>query len=127
MLNFSEAISSEALFAKHKEFGARVENLQPARFARFTNPRDPEKRLRIGYVSGDFRAHPVGFFFMPLVEHHDRSICEIYCYSVYEVSDKFTRHIADHADRWRDVAQLPRTELADLIHRDAIDILVDLS
>jgi predicted O-linked N-acetylglucosamine transferase (SPINDLY family) len=127
VLNFHEGIATEELFAKHRDFGAQVEAAHPLRYPRFAGARDPEKTLRIGYVSGDFRAHPVGWAFLPLIEHHDRSVCESYCYSVYDVSDALTRQIAGLADCWRNVALLPAREVADLIHRDSIDILVDLS
>jgi predicted O-linked N-acetylglucosamine transferase (SPINDLY family) len=127
VLNFFETISSEDLFARHKAFGARVEKAHPVRFGHFTNSRDPNKRLRIGYVSGDFREHPVGWCFLPLLERHDRSEHEIYCYSVYDIADELTRQIERRADRWRNVALLPATETADVIHRDGIDLLVDLS
>jgi len=126
-LNFHDAISSEALFGRHKAFGERFESAHPPRFLRFANRRDPERPLRIGYLGGDFRAHPVGFAFLPLVDRHDRAAFEVYCYSVYGVADRFTRHIAERADRWRNVALVPSTEIADIIHRDAVDLLVDLS
>ena len=127
VLNFHDGITTEALFERHKAFGEKFERAHPPRFARHANRPDPERPLRIGYLSGDFRAHPVGWAFMPLVEKHDRAVCEAYCYSVYEAADQFTRHIAERADRWRNVALVPAVEVADIIHRDGIDVLVDLS
>jgi predicted O-linked N-acetylglucosamine transferase (SPINDLY family) len=127
VLNFHDGISSEALFERHRAFGEKFEREHPPRFARHANRPDPDRPLRIGYVSGDFRAHPVGWAFMPLVENHDRAACEAYCYSVYEAADQFTRYIAERADRWRNVALVPAAEVADIIHRDGIDVLVDLS
>jgi predicted O-linked N-acetylglucosamine transferase (SPINDLY family) len=127
VLNFHDGITAEALFEKHKAFGERFERAHPPRFLRFANRPDPERPLRIGYLGGDFRAHPVGFAFLPLVERHDRAAFEAYCYSVYDVADRFTRHIAERADRWRNVALAPSAEIADIIHRDAVDVLVDLS
>jgi predicted O-linked N-acetylglucosamine transferase (SPINDLY family) len=127
VLNFHDGISSETLFEKHKAFGERFERAHPPRFAAFANRPDPDRPLRVGYLGGDFRAHPVGFAFLPLVDHHDRNAVEAYCYSVSNVVDRFTRHIAERADRWRDVAMMPSAEIADIIHRDAIDVLVDLS
>jgi predicted O-linked N-acetylglucosamine transferase (SPINDLY family) len=127
VLNFHDGIGTQELFARHKSFGERFEHAHPPRFVRHANRPDPDRPLRIGYLSGDFRAHPVGFAFLPLVDRHDRSACEAYCYSVYGVADRFTRHIAERADRWRDVAMTPPAEIADLIHRDGVDVLVDLS
>src|SRR6266571_1311554 len=126
-LNFSEDISSEALFARHRAFGVRVERAHPARFGPFQNPKDPERRLRVGYVSHDFNYHPVALFFLPLLERHDRSATEIYCYSSGERTDEVTRRLAGRADAWREAVSMSSAELADLIHSDRIDILVDLS
>jgi predicted O-linked N-acetylglucosamine transferase (SPINDLY family) len=126
-LNFSDDISTEALFARHKAFGERMEQRYPARFEPFRNAREPERRLRIGYVSGDFNSHPVALFLIPLIERHDRSAHQIYCYSLSEETDEVTPRIAERADVWRLAASRPSAEAADMIHRDEIDLLVDLS
>jgi predicted O-linked N-acetylglucosamine transferase (SPINDLY family) len=126
-LNFSDDISAETLFARHKEFGEKVEKMYPPIVARFDNDRDPERPLRIGYVSGDFNYHSVSFFLIPLLERHDRSAYEIYCYSLSDTADHVTKQIVERADVWRNVPFTPRAEVAELIHSDGIDILVDLS
>jgi protein O-GlcNAc transferase len=127
MLTCWEGISSEALFARHKDFGERLERAIARRFEPFGNSRDPERRLRVGYVSGDFNFHPVAVFTIPLFERHDRSACEIFCYWTGETVDDFTRQVQARADVWRDVAPMSDAGLAETINRDAIDILVDLS
>ena len=127
MLNFTDDISSDALFAKHRAFGARIEKVNAPRFEPFRNTRDPERRLRIGYVSGDFNHHPVAFFLLPLLEQHLRSEYEVYCYSVGAKGDDVTRQAQARADVWRNMASLSDTRLADAINEDGIDILVDLS
>jgi len=126
-LNLSDAISTEALFARHREFGEEVEKMLAPVVARFANGSAPERRLRIGYVSGDFDNHPVALFMIPLLERHDRSACEILCYSLSDSADRVTQEIVERTDVWRSVPYTPRAELAELIHRDAIDVLVDLS
>lgn len=83
-------------------------------------------RLRIGYVSGDFRDHCQSLFTIPLLAHHDHEKFEIFCYSSVERPDEFTRRIAGYADVWRDARSLDDAELADLIRGDGIDVLVDL-
>jgi protein O-GlcNAc transferase len=125
-LNFSEDISSEALFARHREFGARLERACRPRFGPFRRG-DAEKRLRIGYLSGDFWRHPVALFMIPVLERHDRAAYEAYCYSTGMISDEVTLQLKSLADAWRDAASLSDDELADAINRDNIDILVDLS
>lgn len=126
-LGYSDDISSEALFARHRAFGLRLEKAYPPRFEPFQNVRDPERRLRIGYVSGDFCNHAVALFTIPLIERHHRSAYEIYCYSVGTIVDEFTRQVQTRADVWREAAGMSPAELADTINRDGIDILVDLS
>lgn len=123
--NFSDDISDDALFARHRAFGERLEKTHPRRFEPFQNVRDPARRLRIGYVSGDFCNHSVALFTIPLIQRHDRSAYEVYCYSVGPRAEHdAARSSADH---WREAAAMSHTELADTINRDRIDILVDLS
>src|SRR5216110_1800842 len=62
-----------------------------------------------------------------LLERHDRSACEILCYSLSDSADRVTQEIVERTDVWRSVPYTPRAELAELIHRDAVDVLVDLS
>jgi protein O-GlcNAc transferase len=123
----SDEISEEELFARHRAFGARLELAFPRRFGSFANEPDPDRRLRIGYVSGDFRFHPVTLFLIPVIERRDRSSCEVHCYSTGESVDEVTSRLASMVDGWHDCANLSDTQLADAINRDGIDVLVDLS
>jgi protein O-GlcNAc transferase len=93
------------------------------------HPREPAsgRRLKIGYVSADFRDHCQSLFMVPLLSQHDHSRFEIFCYSSVERPDDHTRRIAGHADVWRDVRSLSDAELDWRIREDGIDILVDLT
>jgi protein O-GlcNAc transferase len=122
-----DGISEEELSARHRAFGARLENAVAPRFEPFANEPDPERRLRIGYVSGDFRFHPVTLFLIPVLQRHDRSAYEIHCYSTNSDKDEVTPHVLAMSDAWRDCAKMSDMELADAINRDRIDVLVDLS
>ena len=126
-LNASDRISDEDLFERHRAFGARIEQALPERFAPFRRSRDPGRRLRIGYVSGELAYHVVTLFMRPVVERHDRAGFEVFCYSTGGRRDRYTRELASRADAWRDVAALSHEALADAIHADGIDILVDLA
>jgi predicted O-linked N-acetylglucosamine transferase (SPINDLY family) len=86
-----------------------------------------ESRLRIGYVSPDFRDHCQSLFTIPLLSHHDHTAFEIFCYASVERPDEYTRRIAGYADVWRDVRALDDAALCDQIRADQIDILVDLT
>ena len=127
LLNFEEGLAASDLFARHMEFGKRVEALAPARFDRYPGKQDAKRRIRVGYVSGDFRIHPVTLFMLPVLEHHDRAAFEIFCYSSGTKSDHMTARVRGLADHWLDAATMSDRELADAIHADAIDILVDLT
>ena len=89
--------------------------------------RDPARRIRVGYVSADFRRHSAAFGFRPMLRHHNKTRFEITCYSCGAVEDEITEDFRGAADRWRDVAQLSDDELCKVINDDEIDILVDLS
>src|SRR5262249_4186479 len=91
------------------------------------NHRDPERRLRIGYVSGDFHAHPVGYYLVGPLEAHDRSGSEVFCYTNDPIEDDVTARIAGATDHWRSIFGLNDDQAAELIRQDEIDILVDLS
>jgi protein O-GlcNAc transferase len=91
------------------------------------NNRDPERRIRVGYVSPDFRNHPVGRFVLPLLARHDPLNFEIVCYSQVSHPDKTTAELRAHANAWRNIAGLNDADVAELIRQDRIDILVDLS
>jgi protein O-GlcNAc transferase len=125
-LNHSDRISEEALIARHVQVGARLEAAYPARFAPFANSRDPERLLRIAYLSPDFRQHPVAWFMIPVLEKHDRSRFEAHCYASVRRPDAMTERVRSLAHRWHDVARASHGEIADAIHGDGIDILVDL-
>jgi protein O-GlcNAc transferase len=88
---------------------------------------DPERKLRVGFVSGDFRTHSVAQFFEPILSARDRSAFEYICYSTCGGRDAVTERLRAGADAWRDVWQLPDDALIEHIRADRIDILVDLS
>lgn len=121
-----ERIAEDALFARHAAFGEAIERAYPARL-RFDNSPDPERRLRIGYVSDDFRYHVVTLFMLPVLERRNRRDYEVYCYSTTEAADGYTRMVAAHTDAWRDCAGASDLALAERVTADGIDILVDLS
>ena len=85
----------------------------------------PDRKLRIGYLSPDFRRHAAAHHLFPLLRNHDRDGFEIYCYSNNPRDDDFTDEFRGLADGWRSIRQLTDERAAGLIHADRIDILVD--
>jgi protein O-GlcNAc transferase len=89
--------------------------------------RSPDRRLKIGYVSPDFRDHVVGQNLLPLLREHDHRQFEIFCYSNQRRPDKITDRFRSYADQWRDIAKLSDQAVAHMIRADRIDVLVDLT
>jgi predicted O-linked N-acetylglucosamine transferase (SPINDLY family) len=87
----------------------------------------PGRRLRIGYVSPDFRGHPVGHLLVPLFTHHDRRQIEIVAYSDVRAPDALTGRLKSLADMWCPTVGLSDAQLAERVRADRIDILVDLA
>jgi predicted O-linked N-acetylglucosamine transferase (SPINDLY family) len=91
------------------------------------NDRTPERRLRVGYVSPDFRHHANSHFFLPLIAEHEHERFEIFCYASVAAPDDLTEGTRRHADHWRDIAPLDDAGAAAVIREDRIDVLVDLA
>lgn len=90
-------------------------------------PKRVGSRLRIGYVSGDFSEHPVGWFFLAVVQAHDKTVIEVFCYANQHRSDAMTRKIQAACDHWQPTLALTDDALCQLVRDDQIDVLVDLS
>jgi len=94
---------------------------------KFTNTPNPDRRLKIGYVSADFGQHPVGFFIEGVLASHDKSRVEVFCYYNFPKRDEMTDRFVKLVDHWRDIQDIPDCKVDELIRNDRIDILVDLS
>ncbi len=88
---------------------------------------DVARRLRVGYVSADFKRHAVAQFFEPLLAHHDASAVEVFCYANVEAEDDWTERLKGLAHHWHSILGLSDTAAAQLIASHQIDVLVDLS
>ncbi len=92
-----------------------------------TNSRQVGRRLRVGYVSADFRRHSAAYAFTPILLNHDPRFFEVACYSQGAAEDEVTRKLRDAATLWRPIRGMPDDAVAERIRADGIDILVDLS
>jgi predicted O-linked N-acetylglucosamine transferase (SPINDLY family) len=117
--------SAKEIYAEHREFARRYG--QPVESTPHANAKDVNRRLRIGYISGDFRDHSVAFFIESVLERHNRKAFEVFCYYNFMHADSVTERLKARADHWRDVAALNDDDLVSLIRSDVIDILIDLS
>lgn len=91
------------------------------------NDRSPGRRLRIGYVSSDFRHHSVAFFLLPLLEAHDDGQVHVICYSMNAYADEVTKRFRDSTHEWRECFGQSDEDIVTQVRADRIDVLVDLS
>jgi protein O-GlcNAc transferase len=93
----------------------------------YPNSPDPDRKLRIGYVAAYFRDHCQSFFTVPLLSHHDHEKFEVYCYADVPRPDAVTQRIRSYVDQWRDIVRMSDQQIAEMVARDQIDILIDLT
>jgi predicted O-linked N-acetylglucosamine transferase (SPINDLY family) len=126
MLHFDPRTTDESLAEELARWNARFA-APAAEASPPKEPRDPGRPLRIGWVSPDFRRHPIGRFLLPLFAAHDKAEFEFFCYSDVKAEDEITAALRKHAAQWRETSRLAHDGLAALIRRDEIDILIDLT
>lgn len=123
-MNFSEQFSAEEMYRESIAWDRAFAAPQPLPPI---GPPTAKRRLRVGYVSPDFREHSVSYFCSSLFACHDREKVEIYCYADVPRPDGMTAQLRATADCWRDVSGMSDYDLAQLIRSDNVDILVDLA
>jgi protein O-GlcNAc transferase len=126
-LNYDPDLSRAELLAEHRAFGERFAGSVLPVAGGTDRDRSPERRLRIGYMSPDFRSHSVAYFALPLFEAFDRERFDVIAYAHVSKPDEVTARFRELATGWRDVAGMDDRQLARTIRQDQIDILVDLA
>lgn len=126
-MHYSEVIDPDMLFELHREWAAEHATALRRIIPEHGNQRSPDRRLRIGYVSPDFRVHSVAYFIQSILAAHDWRNFEIFCYSNAEHTDSATGLFKTMAHHWRDIYGLSDGNVSEMIQKDGIDILVDLS
>lgn len=126
-VNYHPSMAREDIFAAYQEWDARQAARYASHFPAPANLRDAQRRLKLAYLSADFRNHSVIHFAAPLLEHHDKSQVEVFCYYNGRISDSHTARIKAAADHWTPCMDMSDDELAARIRADGIDVLVDIS
>jgi protein O-GlcNAc transferase len=124
-LQYADGVTAAELLRAHREWAAAYEG-QPVAPSPGMRRRNEDRRLRIGFVAADFGINPVGFFVLPLLEHLDKSRCEIACYFDRPKGDSLTDRFRAASDCWRVTHGMTTLQMAELVHNDGIDILIDL-
>jgi predicted O-linked N-acetylglucosamine transferase (SPINDLY family) len=125
--NFDPALDTAAQQAEHSRWYARHGAHLAVAIAPHGNAPEPERRLRVGYVSADFRDHSAALIFAPVLRRHDKAQFDVVCYSNSHREDATTDALRLAATLWRETASISDQDLAALIRADRIDILIDLS
>lgn len=127
LLSHGDALSPQQLLRAHLAFDQQHGEPLRAGWPVHTNRRDPHKRLRVGFVSGDLRRHAAAHFIAPIWRALDRAEVELLVYDNSPQRDDVTAMLSSMANGWTDAAQLGDAELAERVRADSVDILVDLS
>jgi predicted O-linked N-acetylglucosamine transferase (SPINDLY family) len=125
-LHYSDKVPPDEISAAIRQFGTSFAAQHPASALAARTDRNPNSRLRVGFISADFRTHSVAHFFEPILSARDRNKFEYLLYSNSSHHDAVSERLQGYADIWRDVRNLGDDALIDLIRADCVDILVDL-
>jgi predicted O-linked N-acetylglucosamine transferase (SPINDLY family) len=126
-LSFCPEFDGPSILREHKAWADRVAAPLRHLIRPHANDRDPDRRLRIGYVSPDFCDHCQALFTVPLLSSHDHAQVEVFCYDSVSAPDVINERLKGFADQWRSVHGMTDEELAGQVRADKIDILVDLT
>ena len=126
MLNVP-GLSPKELFTEHLRFSETHARGIARPAEDLSNDPTPDRRLRVGYLSSDFRNHPVGINVLPLISSHDRAEFEVFCYADVPRPDAMTERFRSSVDHWRAIVGKPDSEVATMVRADAIDVLVCLA
>jgi predicted O-linked N-acetylglucosamine transferase (SPINDLY family) len=127
-MNHNDSVGAHALFAQHLQFGEQCERQLRQRWKKHLNARDPERKLNVGFVSGDLCHHAVATFVEPLLPYLAKDpALKLHVYYNHTLQDQTTLRLKQHVQNWNDIAGLSDEALADKIRADRIDVLIDLS
>ena len=126
-LNYHPDKGAQEIFAGYREYDQRFGLPHRSTWRAHANSRQRGRRLKIGYVSPDFRQHAVRHFLEPLLACHDKGVVQVYAYAELQREDAVTARYRGYADQWIATLGLSDAALAERIRADGIDILVDLA
>jgi predicted O-linked N-acetylglucosamine transferase (SPINDLY family) len=126
-INYHPGYSQADLLKAHKSWADLHELPHVKNWKPHDNDRSPDRRLRIGYVSPDFRGHSVSYFLEPILQNYDRDQFELYAYAHMSTTDMHTWRLRAQIEQWREISARPPDEVAAQIREDRIDILIELA
>ena len=126
-LNYSPDMSAEEIFDYYKQYDKQFGLPYKSQWKPFTQPKVPKKKLKIGYVSPDFRNHSMMNFLLPIITHHDRQQFEIFAFAELKKEDSLSLEYKSLVDHWIRTDPMSDDQLVEKIRSLEIDILVDLA
>jgi tetratricopeptide (TPR) repeat protein len=127
-LAHKESVDPKELFGEHRRYGQLVQRRHgSARYHEYLNDRNPNRPLKVGFVSADLHAHVVSYFVEEIWKELDSSRIQIYVYSNTAHEDQVTARLKSHAHSWESIVGIDDSKVAENIHSNKIDVLVDLS
>jgi predicted O-linked N-acetylglucosamine transferase (SPINDLY family) len=128
LVSHNPTVGADALFDEHCRYGEFLENRLKSSWPEHSNSREPNRRLKVGFVSGDLYNHAVASFIEPvLVQLRSHSNLELHAYYNNVREDDVSRRLQGLFKSWRPVSFLAVVQLTNQILSDGIDVLVDLS
>ena len=126
-LNYHADKSAEEIFETYRDFEAQFGAPYRADWQAHDNTRDIKRRLKVGYVSPDFRSHSCIYFMEPLISQHDWSAVDVYAYADLAQEDAASQRYKSYVEHWVPTRGMTDAALAQRIRADGIDILVDMA
>ncbi len=126
-LNYHPDLGAQEIYQAYQEYDALRGIPLHSTWRTHSNDRNPDRRLRIGYVSPDFRHHSCRYFLEPLLAHHDKTQVEVYAYAELVKEDYMTARYQACVEHWIPTRGMSDEALAERIRSDGIDILVELA
>ncbi len=124
-LSYAPVVDPAVVFAEHIAWGKTHAHM-PA-YSRYDISMEPERPLRVGYVSPDFREHSVRYFIEPILAYHDPAAVEVFCYANVAIPDATTEQLQKTCRHWRSIYGKSDPQVVEVIRNDGIDILIDLT
>ena len=123
-MQYLPGINDQKLYESHKQWDTQFAHPQTSSLPSIKDGKTP---LRVGYVSGDFHAHPIGYFLLGVLRNHDAEVVTPICLSDTVDEDILTRDLKHNTAEWIETRQMDDVNFAECVSHNAIDILVDLS
>lgn len=125
-LHYQPHVAQALLYKEHRAW-QKIHAIKPNDWIKHKNNKDPDRRLKIAYISPDMHIHSVAFFFIAILKSHNKNQYETFCYSDGEKKDDMSRTLQTLAEHWRDISHSSDEYVLQKIKEDEIDILIDLT